>query len=97
MGDVEPVLAKTREILQRVRNHQCNQETALSEINTALRHFSQISWWGTASDLLSGNAPFPRDVRRWFREQRGGSNVSDQPINTEEEKSFLNSLEEYGL
>jgi hypothetical protein len=95
--DVEPVLSRVHEILDRLRNHKADRDTARLELNDALKRFSQINWWGLGAELFSGISPFPIEVRLWFRETKQDPDLSDRPISEDEKHAFLESLTEYGL
>jgi hypothetical protein len=96
-SDIEVVVSRVREVLDRLQVDQLDEDSARLELNAVLKHFSQIDWWGSREDLFSSSAAFPQRVRTWFRENRGDSNPSDHAISDEETQSFLDSIQEYGL
>lgn len=94
--DPRPVLAAVERIVDALRD-PAGDGDAIQQLNKTLRHFSQISWWGSASDLCTSDAAFPREVRAWFRESTRDQEGIDEAIPDREREEFLSALQNYGL
>ena len=74
-------------------------ESLRQKLNTILRTFSIIDWWGTLAELLQSDETFPTSVRSWYREVRseGEEEGTDEPIADNELDEFLTEISEFGL
>lgn len=64
------------------------------ELNNISERFLSIDWWGTFSDLFSGDSEFARDLRIEFRED---SEAADERAITEPEMDdFVSFIHQYG-
>lgn len=93
------VEASVRAVISAQREGEVSADVAREQLNSVLRGFSQIEWWGTFKDLCGGTDAYAAKVIAAFREDcadegvaaRGGSVSRDE---LEEFKEFLTT---YGL
>lgn len=63
-------------------------------LNPMLKGHVQIEWIGTLDDLLDGNTPYTRTLRRTFRGEK--TREAAKPITPREQKDFIAFLSTYG-
>jgi hypothetical protein len=97
-ADIDPgrVLSAVKQIVGKIEDGHLSTADAIPQLNSALRHFSQIRWMGTFEDLIAGDGNFERGLRRWFREH-GDTDLTDAVITSEELKAFRTAIVEYGM
>ena len=97
-ADMDPgrVLSAVKQIVREIEDGHLTIADAIPQLNSALRHFSQIRWMGTFEDLIAGAGDFERGLRRWFREHRG-TDLTDTVITGKELKVFRTAIAEYGI
>ena len=95
-SDPQEVEASVHITLDLVSSGQLDYESGRVMLNKALKHYSQIEWWGTMQSLCSDDSKFAGDVRAWFRSQRSVPNGSRHPVQNDEMLAFASSLQDYG-
>jgi hypothetical protein len=97
-ADIDPgrVLSAVKQIVRQVEDGHLTIADAIPQLNSALRHFSQIEWIGTFEGLIAGSGDFERGLRRWYREHRG-TDLTDTVITAKELKAFRTAIAEYGM
>ena len=85
----------TESIIEQMSANLIDDETAVSQLNSALVSFSQFEWLGTFGDLLAGDHNYAKSVREEFwsmndeREAESSREIDAQA--TDEFKEFLSS------
>jgi len=93
--DHEAVFKKVVEIVQQLAAGETSKDKAISQINDAAKHFSQIEWVGEIEDLTGGSSEFAKKIREYFYE-----NIEEPIQNKVSNKDFprfVKALEEYGI
>ena len=73
-------------------------ESAVSQLNIALKLHSQITWCGQFEELLSGDSEFSKSVRSWHNPVNKEGEEDDRAITPDSQQEFIGALrEEYGL
>lgn len=94
-SDPEKVLVRVKKVLAGSKGSAALESTR-KKLNKALKGYSQIQWWGTFSQLCSGNETFPSQVRgAFFRSDESLPKAA--PVPTVQRKEFISFLSEYGL
>lgn len=76
------------------------RDRRLATVNSHLRDFQQIRWFGTFQELCSFEGGFPEQVRGDFRFRIAADDSSPldgRPIESHEIPEFVNVLAEYGI
>lgn len=89
------VARETSSIVEQMSANLIDNETAVSQLNSALVSFSQFEWLGTFGDLLAGDHNYAKNVREgfWSVNDEGEAESSreiDAPV-LNEFKDFLSS------
>ena len=97
-GDIDPgrVLSAVKQIVRQIENGHLSIGDAIPQLNSALRHFSQMKWMGTFEDLIAGDGNFERGLRRCVS-RAWGTGLTDAVITSEELKAFRTAIIEYGM
>ena len=97
-ADHDAVQLQVHRIVARATKGTSSLPAVRKRLNSALKTFSQIPWWGTLRDLCRNRDKFSIDVRISFRDQHEDvSPRPSRPIGKSELKEFLQFLEFYGM
>ena len=101
-SDSEAVAFRVRSIISQA--HEAPPEELRTNLNEALRQYSQIDWWGQMQELLTGDTGFANRVRQSWQESILDNAdqyalVSDAvlPVLPDQMTEFCVFLSEYGL
>lgn len=98
-ADWGTVASKTKSIAEAMKDGTLDTNSGLSQLNEALKNFSQFEWMGTPEELFAGEHKYAAKVRAAFR----GFCVDEDPqcnsgpILPEEKDAFCDFLDEYGI
>ena len=94
--DWESVASLTKSVIDEMKSGIVDDSTGVQRLNNVLTTFSQIEWLGEFTDLLSGDHPYARKVRKAYV-KRTYKKSSGRPIRAEETDSFREFLEDWGF
>lgn len=77
--------------MDRVENQTLSMDEAAARLSEACRYNSAVRWWGSASELISGEHEFARQTRHHWRLQYGKLPTDDAAISQEDVKDFISA------
>jgi hypothetical protein len=99
-GPLEPfeVARHASTIIEQVQKGMLSMDEGMAQLNTALKNYSQIRWWGQFKELLHGDRVFEKELRSIFRYGASKSSSDSSPVPIDQVDSFINFIEkEWGL
>ena len=97
-ADLTKICQTTMHIVSKWSDDEITLESALSQLNIALKQHSQIDWCGQFEELLSGDSEIAQSVRRRHNPVNEESEDSDdRAITADEQEVFIVTLNEIGM
>ncbi|MFM7165023.1 MAG: hypothetical protein ACKO3T_07210 [Planctomycetaceae bacterium] len=94
--DCEAVASETAAIVENMKCGRLADPDGIAQLNKVLQHFSQITWAGTFTQLLTEPHPYAQEVRAAFR-MEDRDIWSDDAITEAEEPAFRGFLNMWGI
>ena len=88
---IDDIERSVRAAIEEFRRNADKCEKVLEDINRKLRRIEQIKWWGSFSELLSGDHWFAKELRSHVMEGDGSSALPE-----EQREEFVEFLQGYG-
>ncbi len=88
---IEEIELSVKASIKEFRSSADKSEQVLEDLNCKLRRIEQIKWWGSFSDLLSGDHWFAKELRSRVMEGDGSS-----ALPSELREEFIELLQGYG-
>ena len=86
---------KAADIIKHVANAKLTMDEGRDRLNRALRHNSEIQWWGQFTELVHGTRPFEQKMRLLCRSENEKDNSHTGPITLNELEEFLACVQDY--
>lgn len=86
---------KAADIIKHVANDKLTMDEGMDRLNRALRHNSEIQWWGQFTELVHGTRPFEQEMRSLCRSANEKGNSDTSPIILDELDEFLACIQGY--
>ena len=96
-ADLTKICETTTHIVSKWSDGEITMESALSQLNIALKLHSQITWCGQFEELLSGDSEFSKSVRSRHNPVNEEGEEVDRAITPDSQQGFIGTLQEYGL
>ena len=96
-ADLTKICQTTIHIVSKWSDGEITMESALSQLNIALKRHSQIDWCGQFEELLSGDAEIAKSVRSRHNPVNEEGEEDDRIITADEQQEFIEILQQYGV
>ena len=95
--EYEEVSARLAAIRDSVRPGDLLSTDLMSRLESALKGYASIRWWGSLEDLLSGEGEFEQEVRESLREGFEDDDPGHGVIGPEMVDDFVEFIRTYGV
>tara|TARA_B110000263_G_C15194992_1_gene457872 strand:- start:217 stop:741 length:525 start_codon:yes stop_codon:yes gene_type:complete len=96
-ADLTKICETTTHIVSQWSDGEITMESALSQLNIALKRHSQIDWCGQFEELLSGDTEIAKSVRSQHNSVNEEGEEDDRVITADEQQEFIEILQQYGV
>ena len=96
-ADLTKICETTTHIVSKWSDGEITMESALSQLNIALKRHSQIDWCGQFEELLSGDTEIAKSVRSRHNPVNEEGEEDDRVITADEQQEFIETLQQYGI
>ena len=96
-ADLTKICETTTHIVSQWSDGEITMESALSQLNIALKRHSQIDWCGQFEELLSGDTEIAKSVRSRHNPVNEEGEEDDRVITDDEQQEFIEILQQYGV
>jgi hypothetical protein len=103
-SDLTVLEAQVRALIAPARMNCDDDSRVRADLNTLLKGYMEIEWWGMLPDLTEGSSEFARDVRTSFREnvrtywrETTADDGQEEVISADEHLAFIQWLPNCGL